>query len=41
MQAGGLKTYDDRLLLIACLLAAAPVVDVIQSGQLGFPACPG
>src|ERR1700721_300580 len=38
---GGLKSYDDRLLLVACLLAASPVVDVLQSGQLGFPACAG
>jgi uncharacterized membrane protein len=38
---GGFKNYDDRLLLLACLLAAAPVVDVFQSGQLGCPACAG
>ena len=38
---GELRDWETRLLLVACLLAAAPVQDTLASGQLGFPACAG
>lgn len=38
---GGMRDWQSRLFLLACLLASAPVEDALESGQLCFPACAG